>query len=112
MAGPGGRMMAGGAPTDRSMDFKGSSKRLLKRFGTEKSSLYAMLAAGALSVGLSVVGPKILGRATDLVFAGVIGRRMPEGATKEQVVENLHKSDSGLADMLSGVDFVPGHGID
>ncbi|MFF3732961.1 ABC transporter ATP-binding protein [Streptomyces sp. NPDC002476] len=112
MAGPGGRMMAGGAPTDRSMDFKGSSKRLLKRFGTEKSSLYAMLAAGALSVGLSVVGPKILGRATDLVFAGVVGRRMPEGATKEQVVENLHKSDSGLADMLSGVDFVPGHGID
>ncbi|MER6503103.1 ABC transporter ATP-binding protein [Streptomyces sp. NPDC001455] len=112
MAGPGGRMMAGGAPTDRSMDFKGSSKRLLKRFGTEKSSLYAMLAAGALSVGLSVVGPKILGRATDLVFAGVVGRRMPEGATKEQVVENLHKSDSGLADMLSGVDFVPGRGID
>ncbi|MGW3163263.1 ABC transporter ATP-binding protein [Streptomyces sp. NPDC001142] len=112
MAGPGGRMMAGGAPTDRSMDFKGSSKRLLKRFRTEKSSLYAMLAAGALSVGLSVVGPKILGRATDLVFAGVVGRRMPEGATKEQVVENLHKSDSGLADMLSGVDFVPGRGID
>lgn len=112
MAGPGGRMMAGGAPTDRSMDFKGSSKRLLKRFGTEKSSLYAMLVAGALSVGLSVVGPKILGRATDLVFAGVVGRGMPEGATKEQVVENLHESDSGLADMLSGVDFVPGRGID
>ncbi|MFI9624617.1 ABC transporter ATP-binding protein [Streptomyces sp. NPDC052042] len=112
MAGPGGRMMAGGAPTDRSMNFKGSSKRLLKRFAPEKSSLYAMLAAGVLSVGLSVVGPKILGRATDLVFAGVIGRRMPEGATKEQVVEGLRRDDSGLADMLSGVDFVPGRGID
>ncbi|MEW2485469.1 ABC transporter ATP-binding protein [Streptomyces sp. NPDC048411] len=112
MAGPGGRMMAGGAPTDRSMDFKGSSKRLLKRFATEKATLYVMLAAGVLSVGLSVVGPKILGKATDLVFAGVIGRRMPEGTTKEQAIEGLHKSNSGLADMLSGVDFTPGQGID
>ncbi|MGC5001214.1 ABC transporter ATP-binding protein [Streptomyces sp. NBC_00353] len=112
MAGPGGRMMAGGAPTDRSMDFKGSSKRLLKRFATERASLYGMLAACVLSVGLSVVGPKILGRATDLVFAGVIGRRLPEGTTKEQAVEGLRKTNSGLADLLSGVDFVPGHGID
>ncbi|WP_406310168.1 ABC transporter ATP-binding protein [Streptomyces sp. NBC_00623] len=112
MAGPGGRMMAGGAPTDRSMDFKGSSKRLLKRFATEKTSLYGMLAACVLSVGLSVVGPKILGRATDLVFAGVIGRRLPEGTTKEQAVEGLRKTNSGLADLLSGVDFIPGHGID
>ncbi|MFC8234695.1 ABC transporter ATP-binding protein [Streptomyces sp. NPDC058232] len=112
MAGPGGRMMAGGAPTDRSMDFKGSSKRLLKRFATERASLYGMLAACVLSVGLSVVGPKILGKATDLVFAGVIGRRMPEGTTKEQAVEGLRKTNSGLADLLSGVDFTPGHGID
>ncbi|MER5681999.1 ABC transporter ATP-binding protein [Streptomyces sp. NPDC002205] len=112
MAGPGGRMMAGGAPTDRSMDFKGSSKRLLKRFATERTSLYGMLAACVLSVGLSVVGPKILGRATDLVFAGVIGRRLPEGTTKEQAVEGLRKTNSGLADLLSGVDFTPGHGID
>ncbi|MFF3060045.1 ABC transporter ATP-binding protein [Streptomyces sp. NPDC057909] len=112
MAGPGGRMMAGGAPTDRSMDFKGSSKRLLKRFATERASLYGMLATCVLSVGLSVVGPKILGRATDLVFAGVIGRRLPEGTTKEQAVEGLRKTNSGLADLLSGVDFIPGHGID
>ncbi|MEV5203637.1 ABC transporter ATP-binding protein [Streptomyces sp. NPDC053720] len=112
MAGPGGRMMAGGAPTDRSMDFKGSSKRLLKRFATEKTSLYVMLLACALSVGLSVVGPKILGRATDLVFAGVVGRKMPEGTTKEQAVEGLRNGNSGLADMLSKVDFVPGDGID
>lgn len=112
MAGPGGRMMAGGAPTDRSMDFKGSSKRLLKRFATEKASLYGMLAACVLSVGLSVVGPKILGKATDLVFAGVIGRRMPAGTTKEQAVEGLRKTNSALADLLSGVDFTPGRGID
>ena len=112
MAGPGGRMMAGGAPTDRSMDFKGSSKRLLKRFAAEKATLYVMLVAVALSVALSVVGPKILGKATDLVFAGVVGRGMDAGTTKEQAVEGLRKSNSGLADMLSKVDFTPGQGMD
>lgn len=112
MAGPGGRMMAGGAPTQRSMDFKGSTKRLLKRFAPERATLYVMLVAGALSVALSVVGPKILGKATDLVFAGVIGRQMRAGTSKEQAIDGLHKSNSGLADMLSKVDFVPGQGMD
>ncbi|MFH8754354.1 ABC transporter ATP-binding protein [Streptomyces atroolivaceus] len=112
MAGPGGRMMAGG-PTERSMDFKGSGKRLLRRFSKEKSSLYLMLGAGTLSVALSVAGPKILGEATDLIFAGVVGRQMPDGTTKEQAVDGLREQgDGGLADMLTGVDFIPGDGID
>ncbi|MER6228767.1 ABC transporter ATP-binding protein [Streptomyces sp. NPDC003509] len=111
MAGPGGRMMMG--PTERSMDFKGSGKRLLRRFSKEKASLYLMLGAVALSVALSVVGPKILGAATDLIFAGVVGRQMPDGTTKGQAIESLRaKGDDGLADMLTGVDFTPGTGID
>ncbi|MFJ8444956.1 ABC transporter ATP-binding protein [[Kitasatospora] papulosa] len=111
MAGPGGRMMMG--PTERSMDFKKSGKRLLRRFSKEKASLYLMLGAVALSVALSVVGPKILGAATDLIFAGVVGRQMPDGTTKDQAIESLReKGDDGLADMLTGVDFTPGTGID
>ncbi|MFI6102810.1 ABC transporter ATP-binding protein [Streptomyces sp. NPDC051310] len=113
MAGPAGRMMAGGGPDQRSMDFKGSGRRLLRQLAPEKATLWLMVAAGVLSVALSVVGPMILGRATDLVFAGVVGRGMPEGATKEQALEALRaKGDDGLADMLGGVDFTPGQGID
>ncbi|MFD6530662.1 ABC transporter ATP-binding protein [Streptomyces sp. NPDC060184] len=112
MAGPGGRMMAG-APASKSADFKGSAKRLLGRFSAEKSSLYLMLCAGVLSVGLSVVGPKILGAATDLIFGGVVGRSMPEGTTKAQAIQALRdKGDGAMADLLSGVDFTPGQGID
>ncbi|MET9804501.1 ABC transporter ATP-binding protein [Streptomyces sp. NPDC006368] len=108
-----GRMMAGGGPDQRSMDFKGSGKRLLRQLAPERATLWLMLGAGVLSVALSVVGPKILGRATDLVFAGVVGRGMPQGASKEEALEALRaKGDDGLADMLSGVDFTPGHGID
>ncbi|MFF1463812.1 ABC transporter ATP-binding protein [Streptomyces sp. NPDC058330] len=110
MAGPGGRMTG---PTERSADFKGSGRRLLGRFSKERSSLYLMLGAGTLSVALSVVGPKILGIATDLIFAGIVGRQMPEGTSKDQAIDGLReRGDNGLADMLSGVDFVPGDGID
>ncbi|MFE6228040.1 ABC transporter ATP-binding protein [Streptomyces sp. NPDC057854] len=113
MAGPGGRMMAGGAPGERSMDFKGSSKRLLRQLAPEKGALWVMLLAGVLSVAGAVVGPKILGRATDLVFAGVVGRQLPEGVTKAQALERLRADgDGGMADMLSGVAFTPGRGID
>ncbi|MDI3421141.1 ABC transporter ATP-binding protein [Streptomyces luteolus] len=113
MAGPGGRMMAGGGPDQRSLDFKGSGKRLLAQFAPQRVTMYAMLVAVFFSVALSVVGPKILGKATDLIFAGIVGRDMPEGATKEQVLDAMReRGDNGVADMLSGTDFTPGEGID
>ncbi|WP_326787972.1 ABC transporter ATP-binding protein [Streptomyces sp. NBC_00151] len=113
MAGPMGRMMAGGGPDQRSMDFKVSGRRLLTQFKPERATLYVMLVAVVLSVGLSVVGPKILGRATDLVFAGIVGRQMPAGTTKAQALDSLRAHGKGaVADMLSGTDFTPGQGID
>ncbi|MFD4696766.1 ABC transporter ATP-binding protein [Streptomyces niveus] len=115
MSGPGGRMMAAGAgaPDQRSMDFKGSSKRLLRQLAREKVTLWWMIAAGVLSVAASVVGPKILGAATDLIFAGIVGRQTPGGVSKQDTVSRLREEgDGGLADLLSGVDFTPGQGID
>lgn len=110
MAGPGGQMMG---PDSRSMDFKGSGRRLLAQFKPERTTMYGMLAAVVFSVALTVLGPKILGKATDLLFAGIVGRDMPAGVTKDQAIENLRdKGDGGMADMLSGVDFTPGKGID
>ncbi|MER8066867.1 ABC transporter ATP-binding protein [Streptomyces sp. NPDC094034] len=112
MSGPGGRMMTAG-PAQRSMDFKGSGKRLVRLLLVERTTLWWMLVAGVLSVALSVVGPKILGKATDLIFAGVIGRGTPGGVTKAQAIEELRaRGDNGMADLLSGVDFTPGQGID
>ncbi|MGS2587780.1 ABC transporter ATP-binding protein [Streptomyces hebeiensis] len=112
MSGPGGRMMAAG-PAQRSMDFKGSGKRLLRQLAVEKTTIWWMVGAGVLSVALSVVGPKILGKATDLIFAGVIGRQTPAGVSKEQTIAALREEgDNGVADLLTGVDFTPGHGID
>ncbi|WP_455359349.1 ABC transporter ATP-binding protein [Streptomyces sp. SYSU K21746] len=111
MSGPGGRMMMG--PAQRSMDFKGSGQRLLRQLAVQRATLWGMLVAVVGGVALSVVGPKILGQATDLVFAGIVGRQMPEGLTKEQALQGLRdRGDGGTADMLSGTAFTPGQGID
>ncbi|GAB1329748.1 ABC transporter ATP-binding protein [Streptomyces sennicomposti] len=113
MAGPMGRMMAGGGPNSRSMNFKESGKRLLAQFKPERVTMYALVLCVVISVTLSVVGPKILGKATDLVFAGIIGRQMPAGATKDQVLQNMREHGRGsIADMLKSTDFTPGQGID
>ncbi|MEW2222845.1 ABC transporter ATP-binding protein [Streptomyces sp. NPDC006990] len=110
MSGPGG--MAGGPPR-RSMDFAGSGMRLLRQFRPERGLLLMMLGVLVASVTLSVIGPKLLGHATDLVFGGFVGRKLPAGPTKEQALENLRQhGDGGMADMLSGMDFTPGQGID
>ncbi|WP_394434352.1 ABC transporter ATP-binding protein [Streptomyces sp. SGAir0957] len=113
MSGPMAARMAAGGPNSRSMDFKNSGKRLLKRMAAHRSAVAAVLGAVVVSVGLSVVGPKILGHATDLLFGGIIGGSLPAGQTKDQVIEGLRaKGDNGMADMLGGVDFTPGQGVD
>ncbi|KJY22061.1 MULTISPECIES: ABC transporter ATP-binding protein [Streptomyces] len=111
MSGPGGRMMMG--PAQRSLDFKGSGKRLLGQIAQDRAKLWGMVLAVVGSVACAVVGPKILGEATDLVFAGIVGREMPAGVTKQQALDGMRaRGDEGMADMLSGTDFTPGQGID
>ncbi|MFI6443585.1 ABC transporter ATP-binding protein [Kitasatospora sp. NPDC050543] len=110
-AGP-GRFM-GGQGTEKSMDFKGSGKRLLKLLRPERAALSGVLALGVLSIGCAVVGPKVLGEATDLIFAGVVGGQSPAGMSKAQVLEGLRAQDKGgIADVLATVDFTPGQVMD
>ena len=42
-----------------------------------------------IGITLNVLGPRILGWATDVIFTGVIGKTLPAGMTKEQVVARL-----------------------
>ncbi|WP_406203154.1 MULTISPECIES: ABC transporter ATP-binding protein [unclassified Streptomyces] len=113
MAGPMGRMMAGGGPDQRSLDFKVSGRRLIAQFKPERVTIYALLVCVVVSVGLSVAGPKILGTATDLVFAGIVGRQFESGMSKEQALAAMReRGDNQIADMLRSTDFTPGQGID
>ncbi|MFF3004103.1 ABC transporter ATP-binding protein [Kitasatospora sp. NPDC057940] len=103
----------GGQGTEKSMDFKGSGKRLLALLRPERNLISGVLALGVLSIGCAVTGPKVLGNATDLIFAGVVGARFEPGTSKTQIVEGLRAhGEGGVAGLLSSVDFTPGQGMD
>jgi len=105
--------MAGGAPVQKAQNFGPSARRLLATLRVDNAKLVVVLILGVLSVGLSVLGPKILGEGTNVVFAGFISMQVPAGATKQQVIDQLVASgNQQQADMLSAMDFTPGAGID
>ncbi|HEX7460716.1 MAG TPA: ABC transporter ATP-binding protein, partial [Dermatophilaceae bacterium] len=85
--GPMGHMM--GAPPVKAVNFKGSMRRLVARLRGDRRLVAAAGVLGIVSVALSVIGPKILGNATDLIFTGLIGERLPAGVTKAQAVAQL-----------------------
>ena len=60
-----------------------------------------------------MAAPKVLGRATNIVFKGTISSLLPAGTTKEQAIEAMTASGHGdMADMVRAMDLVPGEGID
>ena len=67
----GGRIGAAGMPAEKSMDFARSTKRLLARMRPERRDAVLVVALGVTSVTLVVLGPLILGHATDLIVAGI-----------------------------------------
>lgn len=100
-------------PTERTRDFRGSAIRLLKRLTPQRGLTLTVLSLGVVGIAIGVIGPRILGHATDLLFNGVIGRQLPAGITKEQAIEAARaRGDTTFADLLSGMNVVPGRGVD
>jgi ATP-binding cassette subfamily B protein len=115
MAGPGpGRgPMGGGMVGQKANDFKASARRLLRDLAPERGMLVGVLLLAIGSSLLMAFGPRLLGHATDKVFTGFIGARLPGGITKDQAIAAAEaRGDHTYADMLRGMDVVPGHGID
>ena len=73
----GGGPFGGGGMTEKPMSFGPSVRRLLGRLSPERSRIVAVIALGVTSVVFAVIGPKILGQATDIIFSGAIGRTLP-----------------------------------
>ncbi|WP_427017711.1 ABC transporter ATP-binding protein [Pseudarthrobacter sp. P1] len=110
-------MGRGGPPQQKAMAFGPSVKRILRMMAPDRLRMIWVVVLAAVSVGLSVLAPKILGHATDIIFNGVVGQmlagKFPPGTTKEAAVAALRAAGQGqIADMLSGMDAVPGQGLD
>jgi ATP-binding cassette subfamily B protein len=98
---------------EKSISFGPSLRRLLGHLAPERVILLGAVFLAVTGIVMNVLGPKILGLATDVIFTGVIGKNLPAGATKEQVVEGLRARGEGtFADMVERLNIVPGQGID
>jgi ATP-binding cassette subfamily B multidrug efflux pump len=69
----GGRWGAAGLPLERSKDFKNSTRRLAARLRPERLGVIAVMTLAVTSVTLLVLAPKVLGNATNVIVAGVMG---------------------------------------
>ncbi len=111
--GPGRGPMGGGQVGQKAMTFGPSAKRLIRQMAPERTRAIAVVVLAVASTTLMALGPRILGHATDLIFAGIFGRQLPAGATKQQAIDGLRAEDENqIADLVSGMDLVPGQGID
>ncbi|MER7457126.1 ABC transporter ATP-binding protein [Micromonospora sp. NPDC126480] len=105
--------MGAGMPAERSMSFGPSARRLLGRLRPHRVQLVGVLGLAVLGVGLAVVGPKVLGHATDVIFAGVLGRQLAPGTTTEEAAAAARAAgNDSFADIITRMDVVPGAGID
>jgi ATP-binding cassette subfamily B protein len=130
MGGPGAR----GMPGAKALNFKASGLRFVGLLRPERSRIIWAVILTIISTAFSVVGPKILGEATNRVFEGFIGQMVGrqlvqagilatgETMPKEQVMSLLKQFqeagleggptiNSNIIDMLQSMDFTAGLGV-
>ncbi len=59
---------------DRARDFKGAMAKLIQYFGAYKIAIVIVILFAIASTVFTIIGPKILGRATTTLFEGVLGQ--------------------------------------
>ncbi len=103
----------GVAPTpQKPKDFKGSFRRLARRLLRERALVWLIVAFGTVATVMSVLGPRILGHATDIVFNGFMSSQFPAGSTKAEIVAGLKgKGEGRIASLVQSMDLNPGAGI-
>ena len=119
--GPGGRRPGGSPgmmgmmtmPVQKPGNFRLSFRRLLERLAPERMLVALVIVLAVVSVAFAVIGPKILGNATNDIFNGFISGNLPAGVSKDQIVAGLRANGQNqLADMVGAMDLHPGQGID
>src|SRR5947207_1414842 len=110
MGGPFGGV---GLPAEKPKNFRGTFGRLLRTLRPELGRILIVVMFAIVSVSFAVVGPKILGNATDILFDGVVSQQIPAGLTQQQAVDALRAAGkTQQADMLASMTVTPGAGVD
>jgi len=111
---PAGSSMFGGPrAVEKSISFRSSLIRLLGHLRPEQTTIILVVSLAIAGILMSVVGPKILGRGTDIIFTGVIGQRLPAGIDKQEAIAGLRSAGrESYADLIARLNVIPGQGID
>ena len=97
----------------KAKNFKQSFRRLFDRMLRDRLFVYLIVTFGVVATAMSVVGPRIMGHATDIVFTGFMSDKFKDGQTKEQVITGLKANgDDRVAKLVQNMDLHPGTGID
>ncbi|MCI1635800.1 ABC transporter ATP-binding protein [Bifidobacterium sp.] len=113
-----GSSMASAIPVQKKGQTGNIIKRLLHYLLASKVRVITMVVSGMISVGLIVLGPKILGKATNVLFSGILGMMLqqqgiPKGTSTKQVISGLRaQGKDSFADMISSMNVKVGEGID
>jgi ATP-binding cassette subfamily B multidrug efflux pump len=111
--GRGGPFAGMNIPAEKAMNFWPSARRLLGQLQPERLWLMLVLVLGVAGVTLSVIGPRLLGEGTNIIFAGVVSKQLPAGTSKAELIAQLRAAgENQKADMLSAMALTPGAGID
>ncbi|HEY6040108.1 MAG TPA: ABC transporter ATP-binding protein, partial [Kofleriaceae bacterium] len=88
-------------------------RRLIARLAPQRALVILVILCAVISVALSVSGPKVLAKGTDIIFAGFFGAKLPATMTHDQAVAMFEKQGNHrTAEMIDAMDVQPGHGID
>ncbi len=82
------RMSTVGMPVEKSENFSATAKRLIRLMAGEKYLVILIMFLAVISVALVVLGPRILGHATDILFDGLTKRDGQTGVN----FESLHRT--------------------
>lgn len=100
-------------PGKKAKHFWPTAGRIAGLFAGHRAGLATVTAFITVSVVLAVLAPQYLGKATDVVFAGVLQRDLPAGTSQAEVVSGLRaEGNDSLAEVFAAMDLVPGAGID
>jgi ATP-binding cassette subfamily B multidrug efflux pump len=105
-------------PTAKAANFKASFRRLVGELRPERPLILVVLVLAVVSVTLAIIGPRLLGSATNVLFDGVVGNQLGAqgltGVPLDQIVAGLRANgQENLASMLANMpNVVPGQGVD
>jgi ATP-binding cassette subfamily B protein len=105
-----GRIGSGGrfAPGEKPRNFKGSMKKLISYLGAYKIAIFIVMILAAVATVFSVVGPKIMAKATNALFDGLMSKIAGTGGIDFGYIGKILLFTLGLYVFSSVVSFVQG----